>query len=359
MSINRKKDRRDGGFTVMDNDLFHHRRMSLKAKGLLGYFLTMPDNWEFRVRQLIKVLPEGKAAIYSTMHELERFGYLTKEQPRFKNGEVDCVVYTVHEESIGMQEVRPLPENRQADKFQIINNKIKKENVNNCDFLQQDGGGIDVIPGIDLDEWQVEDIERCDFTDADSADIGDEACEIEEVKIYPAKHQPRVRSDAMLKHCVKTESLVENTLGPSLTTKQAVVVRDVAEYFAPCGGADELGEWIGNSLVNPDAFSNCRGFLHKMNAIIGKVRQGDYSKPFKLRYEEMPIAKSAPQSPEQSFKGELRRLELQAFSYKTAINTCRAFPELAAMHQKSLAELEAKIRALQNKVAQMNDKVAA
>lgn len=69
-------------YTVMTNYHLRDKRLSLKAKGLMSYMLSLPDEWDFSIKGLSACLPEGKDAIVSGLKELETCGYLVREQVR-------------------------------------------------------------------------------------------------------------------------------------------------------------------------------------------------------------------------------------------------------------------------------------
>ena len=60
-------------------------RLSWKARGLLIYLLSKPDDWEVRVQQLVDSSPDGKSSVQSAMRELKNLGYAVL-QPLTKQG---------------------------------------------------------------------------------------------------------------------------------------------------------------------------------------------------------------------------------------------------------------------------------
>lgn len=80
------KDRRFK-FVQLLNSMFEDQNISLKAKGFIGFCLTNKEDWDFHISHLAKKLKEGERAIYSTIDELEEWGYAIRYQPHKKNGE--------------------------------------------------------------------------------------------------------------------------------------------------------------------------------------------------------------------------------------------------------------------------------
>ena len=65
-------------FVILDKGFLEDENLSFKAKGILTYLLSKPDNWEVSVSHLVEVSKEGKTAIYSALKELEEAGISTE-----------------------------------------------------------------------------------------------------------------------------------------------------------------------------------------------------------------------------------------------------------------------------------------
>lgn len=76
--VNKTKD-----YTIINNNCFKNKDMSLKAKGLLSLMLSLPENWNYTVSGLVSICKESETSIKSTLNELKKFGYLTitKKKP--------------------------------------------------------------------------------------------------------------------------------------------------------------------------------------------------------------------------------------------------------------------------------------
>lgn len=67
---------KSANYTVMSNQHFKERKMSLKSKGLLSLMLSLPDDWDYSISGLITLSDDGETSVKSSLKELERFGYL-------------------------------------------------------------------------------------------------------------------------------------------------------------------------------------------------------------------------------------------------------------------------------------------
>ena len=63
-------------YTVMSNTHLRDKNLSLKAKGLLSIMLSLPPSWDYSVKGLVAILPEGDAAVEAALKELKKHGYL-------------------------------------------------------------------------------------------------------------------------------------------------------------------------------------------------------------------------------------------------------------------------------------------
>ena len=97
-------------YTVMSNTHLKDKNLSLKAKGLMSLCLSFRDDWNYSVRGLSAICKEGRDGILSIIRELERNGYVSREQPRGPDGKLGRVQYTIHEAPLLPQQESPCTE---------------------------------------------------------------------------------------------------------------------------------------------------------------------------------------------------------------------------------------------------------
>ena len=95
---------RNSNYTTMSNYHLRDCSLSLKAKGLLSLFLSLPDEWHYSISGLSKITKEGKGALTTTVRELEKAGYLIRNQKRLKDGKVGDIEYVIFERPQEKQE---------------------------------------------------------------------------------------------------------------------------------------------------------------------------------------------------------------------------------------------------------------
>lgn len=74
-------------YTVMANYHLRDKELSFKAKGLLSYMLSLPEDWDYSLNGLASVSKEGIKAIKNIVGELKERGYLKINKIRKENGQ--------------------------------------------------------------------------------------------------------------------------------------------------------------------------------------------------------------------------------------------------------------------------------
>lgn len=133
-------------FSIVDNTGFNDPRLSYKAKGLLGYFLTKPDDWQVRMEDLLKHGRDGLDGIKAGMKELRLAGYATLETGRDKQGHLTGKEWVIHESPItgkplsrstdsGLFRQSGNPDNRETPIIGKIPPLLNTEDVVNTDVV--------------------------------------------------------------------------------------------------------------------------------------------------------------------------------------------------------------------------------
>lgn len=103
--------RNNKNYTVINNVGLRDDRLSWKARGLLSYMLSLPDDWIFRDLELTNHAPDGKESTKKGLKELEQYGYLVKQQSRGERGKFatnDWLLYEVPLTDLPLTENPPL-----------------------------------------------------------------------------------------------------------------------------------------------------------------------------------------------------------------------------------------------------------
>lgn len=110
-TIFRRAKDRDNPFVMIDKTIFEDSSVSWKAKGLMGYLLSRPDDWTVRMGDLIKRSTDGITSVRTAILELERHGYITRFRERDESGRFLRYVCEVHEVPVPPEQ-RTRPEKR-------------------------------------------------------------------------------------------------------------------------------------------------------------------------------------------------------------------------------------------------------
>ena len=90
----------DKCYVVMNNVFLQRKDLSIKAKSLLAYMLSLPDDWKLTVGGLTSQLKECKSSVAAILDELERNGYLRRHYTRTADGKIAETVYEIFEEPV-------------------------------------------------------------------------------------------------------------------------------------------------------------------------------------------------------------------------------------------------------------------
>jgi len=112
--------RRENPFAQIDRSILDNPNLSWKAKGLLCYLLSKPDNWKVRTEDLVNRSTDGKTAVWSALNELKEAGHAVMEyQKDPETGLMTGRTWVIHEvpqtktsETVG---VKPSPTTAQSD----------------------------------------------------------------------------------------------------------------------------------------------------------------------------------------------------------------------------------------------------
>ena len=88
MTTYRVKHNRTNPYVRLNKKFLESNQLSAKAKGILAYLLSRPDDWKICLKQLMKVFADGEVAIRSGLKELKDAGYLVKAAIRDRSGKI-------------------------------------------------------------------------------------------------------------------------------------------------------------------------------------------------------------------------------------------------------------------------------
>lgn len=111
----------DDHFTQIPNSWLRDDRLTFKARGLLGLVMSHSTGWTLSINSIAEQNLEGKDAIRSAIAELQKFGYLSRDQLN-EFGRFGEAMWVTHDPSDNPTSENPMTENPTPK-----NNKLKEE----------------------------------------------------------------------------------------------------------------------------------------------------------------------------------------------------------------------------------------
>ena len=125
------KTKKEKNYTVLDNTFIKDTRLSWKAKGLMTYLLSLPDDWTIHLSEIEQHATDGKSALRSAINELKDLGYLKAEQKRENNRFAEMVYIIIENpaEDFPLTDFQQT-ENLQTEKLNSENQTLQNTNDN-------------------------------------------------------------------------------------------------------------------------------------------------------------------------------------------------------------------------------------
>ena len=105
-----KKDR-DNPYVMANKAFIYDKRLSFKAKGIMIYLMSRPDDWQVYESEIVKHSLDGRRSVSAGIKELIEAGYIHRKQLRDNKNQFSRYEYIVHEipPTIppGLQEIDP------------------------------------------------------------------------------------------------------------------------------------------------------------------------------------------------------------------------------------------------------------
>lgn len=86
-----------GNFVTVHKSFIHDDNLSWKAKGILLYLLSRPDDWQIYETELVRHSTDGLSGLKTGIKELEKVGYIQRTRKRDDKGRLKEYEYAVYE----------------------------------------------------------------------------------------------------------------------------------------------------------------------------------------------------------------------------------------------------------------------
>ncbi|MGH0523384.1 DnaD domain protein [Bacillus cereus] len=135
--------KKDSNYSVINNTGLKDERLSWKAKGILAYALTLPDDWTFHISELARHAKDGEDSLRTGFKELKELGYVKRYPVRDGNTKKitrwDTEIYETPQRNMPQVEnqdvVKPYEENQKL----LNTNRLttNKRNTNHYDDMDK------------------------------------------------------------------------------------------------------------------------------------------------------------------------------------------------------------------------------
>jgi len=117
----------------MDKSFLQDKKLSWKAKGIMAYMLSKPDNWTFYMDELIQHSTDGKASFRSGFNELREMGYVKRHPIRKGNRIVKWETIVLENPANSL-----LTDFQEVEKQEVENQEVGNRTLLNNDSTKND-----------------------------------------------------------------------------------------------------------------------------------------------------------------------------------------------------------------------------
>ncbi|WP_306692721.1 DnaD domain protein [Bacillus cereus] len=132
--------KKDNNYSVINNTGLKDKRLSWKAKGILAYILTLPDDWVFYREELSQHAKDGINSLRAGMQELKEYGYIRRFPVRDEKNKIvrwETIIYEIPVDDYPPVE-NPPAGNPVAGNLPVENHKLLNTNIQSTKELNTD-----------------------------------------------------------------------------------------------------------------------------------------------------------------------------------------------------------------------------
>jgi len=122
--------KKENPFVTIDKTCLKDERLSWKAKGLLCYLLSLPDDWEIYVNELKSHASDGRDSTAAALKELIKYGYAIRDYNRDEEGKIRGYIYQIFEIPIEVEEEPEIEKDKKRETKRIENKEVEPKPEN-------------------------------------------------------------------------------------------------------------------------------------------------------------------------------------------------------------------------------------
>lgn len=116
-----KRVYKEKNFTIVSNEIIKRADLSWKARAILIYVLSLPDDWNINLNEVMRHSTDGEASFRSGWKELTDAGYVKRKPVRDKENKKITHWETIIYESVDMTTSKPHSENLHVGNLDVEN----------------------------------------------------------------------------------------------------------------------------------------------------------------------------------------------------------------------------------------------
>ncbi|MED2186912.1 DnaD domain protein [Bacillus wiedmannii] len=132
--------KKDHNYSVINNTGLKDKRLSWKAKGILAYILTLPDDWVFYREELSQHAKDGINSLRAGMQELKEYGYIKRFPIKDVKNKIvrwETIIYEIPLDDFPSVENPPV-DNPAAGNLTVENRKLLNTDIQSTKELNKD-----------------------------------------------------------------------------------------------------------------------------------------------------------------------------------------------------------------------------
>lgn len=132
--------KKDHNYSVINNTGLKDKRLSWKAKGILAYILTLPDDWVFYREELSQHAKDGINSLRTGMQELKEYGYIKRFPIKDSKNKIvrwETIIYEIPLDDFPSVETPPV-DNPAAGNLSVENLKLLNTDIQSTKELNMD-----------------------------------------------------------------------------------------------------------------------------------------------------------------------------------------------------------------------------
>jgi hypothetical protein len=136
---------KENPYVIINKTCLHDPLLSMKAKGVLCYMLSMPDDWVFHREELVNHFSDGITTLRSALKELEEHGYLKIICHREKGKVVQWETLVFESPALANSHVEPEVENPLVVTPPVVNHTLLNTDTTNNERTNSSSPDLDEL----------------------------------------------------------------------------------------------------------------------------------------------------------------------------------------------------------------------